>query len=62
MRKEAYGEISEGQSGNPGGRPKVVGQVQELARQHSAEAINTLAAIMKDPKASKPKVTAEPRS
>ena len=40
-----------GQSGNPGGRPKVVGEVQELARQHSAEAIDTLAAIMKDKQA-----------
>jgi hypothetical protein len=40
--------FQKGQSGNPGGRPKVVGEVQELARQHTAEAIETLAAIMRD--------------
>ena len=43
--------FQKGQSGNPGGRPKIVGEVQDLARQHSAEAINTLAAIMSDTKA-----------
>jgi hypothetical protein len=32
-----------GQSGNPGGRPKVLGDIQELARQKSPEAIATLA-------------------
>src|SRR5262245_58613227 len=44
-------KFQRGQSGNPGGRPKVVGEVQELARQHSAQAIETLAAIMQDEKA-----------
>jgi len=34
-----------GQSGNPGGRPKVVGEVQELARQHTTQAIQTLVGI-----------------
>ena len=43
--------FKKGQSGNPGGRPKVVGEVQELAREHSTEAIATLAAIMRDKKA-----------
>jgi hypothetical protein len=38
-------------SGNPGGRPKVLGDVQELARQQSPEAINTLVAIMQNEKA-----------
>jgi hypothetical protein len=40
-----------GISGNPGGRPRVLGDVQELARERSPEAINTLAAIMDDKKA-----------
>src|SRR5436309_1691880 len=40
--------FKKGQSGNPGGRPKVVGDVQELAREHSTEAIATLATIMRD--------------
>src|SRR5690349_17435827 len=39
-----------GVSGNPGGRPKVLSDVQELARQKSPEAITTLA-IMHDEKA-----------
>jgi hypothetical protein len=43
--------FQKGQSGNPGGRPKILGDVQELARQHTPEAIETLAAIMRDKKA-----------
>jgi hypothetical protein len=35
-----------GQSGNPGGRPKVLAEVRELARQYAPEAISTLADIM----------------
>ena len=38
-----------GQSGNPGGRPKEVGHVRELARQWTEQAIQTLADIMQDP-------------
>jgi hypothetical protein len=40
-----------GVSGNPGGRPRVLGDVQELARQKSPEAIETLSNIMHDDKA-----------
>ena len=43
--------FQKGTSGNPGGRPRVLGDVQELARERSPEAINTLAAIMDDSKA-----------
>ena len=43
--------ISKRKSGNPGGRPKVVGEVQALARECSAEAINTLRETMRDKKA-----------
>jgi hypothetical protein len=34
-----------GQSGNPGGRPKVVAEVQDLARQHAPAAIVELARL-----------------
>src|SRR5690606_40472321 len=38
-----------GVSGNPGGRPREVGHVRELARQHTEEAIQALVAVMRDP-------------
>jgi hypothetical protein len=38
-------------SPNPGGRPKALHDVQELARQHTEAAIDTLAKIMSDEKA-----------
>ena len=34
-----------GRSGNPGGRPKVVREVQELARQHTPDVINALVEV-----------------
>ena len=39
-----------GQSGNPGGRPKIVAEVQALAREHAKPALMTLVGIMKDSK------------
>jgi hypothetical protein len=36
-----------GQSGNPGGRPKGYVEVRELAREHTAEAIEKLVAVMR---------------
>ena len=43
--------FKKGQSGNPGGRPKVVAEVKELARAHTGEAIETLVSIMTNHKA-----------
>ena len=40
-----------GQSGNPGGRPKEVAEVRELARQKCPRAIERLAEIVDDPEA-----------
>lgn len=42
--------FKKGESGNPGGRPKVAAEVRELARQHTADAIQTLVSIMTNPK------------
>lgn len=47
-----------GQSGNPGGRPKEVGHVRELARQHTEEAIQTLVQIMRTGKPDRARVAA----
>ena len=41
--------FEKGQSGNPGGRPKVVAEIKELARAHTGVAIKTLVSIMTNP-------------
>src|SRR6476661_3511899 len=43
--------FKKGQSGNPGGRPKVVAEVRELAREHTAGAVQTLVSIKTNTKA-----------
>ena len=43
--------FKKGQSGNPGGRPKALREVEELARRHTVDALKTLAAIHNDTKA-----------
>jgi hypothetical protein len=37
---------SPGQSGNPGGRPKVAAEVRDLAREHAGKAIKRLVGLM----------------
>ena len=40
-----------GVSGNPGGRPSGVGEIRDIARLHTDEAIQTLVTVMNDSKA-----------
>jgi hypothetical protein len=47
-----------GQSGNPGGRPKALVDVQQMARTHTPEAINALVAALKVPQTRVPAAVA----
>ena len=50
MRDEK-GRYLAGVSGNPTGRPKVIGELKELASIHTPQAIQTLADVMNDKEA-----------
>ena len=41
-------QFRKGQSANPGGRPKGHGNVRELARQHTEDALKALVAVVND--------------
>ncbi len=51
-QKRHSGMFKPGQSGNPLGRPKADATIRDLARAHTAGAIQTLAEIASNPKAS----------
>lgn len=44
------GRWQPGQSGNPRGRPRVVAELRDLARERTEDAIGVLASIMNDPR------------
>lgn len=46
--KTGKGGFKKGVAANPGGRPKTIGAVRELARQQTVDAINTLIEVMND--------------
>jgi len=49
---------TKGQSGNPGGRPRIVAEVRDLARRYTAEAVDTLVRICKSGKSESARVAA----
>lgn len=49
--KPHAGRFVKGQSGNPGGRPKLIGHVRELAQAQTEKSIHKLVEILDDKKA-----------
>ncbi len=43
--------IKGGPSPNPGGRPAIIGELRDLAREHTVEAVETLVSVIRDPAA-----------
>ena len=52
MSRSINGRFVAGVSGNPGGRPKELAGIRELAAQHTEAAISALAKALDDPKTS----------
>jgi uncharacterized protein DUF5681 len=54
IENQEKGQFKPGQSSNPGGRPRTIGEVRDAARAHTVEAIERLAHWMRsnNPKAS----------
>lgn len=50
--------FKKGQSGNPGGRPKELQGIQQLARDHAEEAIKALVSVAKKGKSESARVAA----
>ena len=48
MNRTGAGGFIKGQSGNPGGRPREIGEIRDLARAHTADAIEALRSIAVD--------------
>src|SRR5947207_14242510 len=57
-RRGPQGQWLPGSSPNPGGRPKIIEDIRDLAREHSATAINTLVQIAESGKQESARVAA----
>jgi hypothetical protein len=51
MNIHGRGGFQKGRSGNPGGRPRETGEIRDLARQYTPQAIEALQAIMNEQQA-----------
>jgi hypothetical protein len=51
MDRNRDGRFKKGQSGNPGGRPKIFTEVKQAAREHTEAAIETLVGVVNNEEA-----------